>query len=143
MAEILVAADLVKRGYGVALPWGEDNDFDLLFWRPPSTRIERVQVKYTESDGCVVIIRARSQSLTNGRVKVVKKYTAEMIDWLAVYDATTDQIFYLPARELGSGMHEVSLRLVPARNNQRIGTRWAGDYRAPTIEAVGGHSSVG
>jgi hypothetical protein len=40
-----------------------------------------------------------------------------MVDWLAVYDVTTDGIFYIPAAELGGGMRELSLRLVPPRNN--------------------------
>jgi PD-(D/E)XK endonuclease len=30
LAELKVAADLVERGYRIALPFGEDNDFDLI-----------------------------------------------------------------------------------------------------------------
>ena len=47
MAEPIVAADLVKRGFRVAFPFGEDCDWDLLFWRPPALELERVQVKCT------------------------------------------------------------------------------------------------
>ena len=32
-----------------------------------------------------------------------KRYTATTIDWLAVYDHTTDRCFYLSATELGTG----------------------------------------
>jgi Holliday junction resolvase-like predicted endonuclease len=49
LAEMLVAADLVRRGYKVALPFGEDWDYDLIVDR--DGRLERVQVKYTESNG--------------------------------------------------------------------------------------------
>jgi hypothetical protein len=137
MAELIVAADLVKRGYRVAFPFGEDCDWDLLFWRPPSIELERVQVKYAESDGLVVPVRACSHSLTNGRVRATKRYTSATIDWLGVYDATTDGIFYVPAAELGDGMRLLSLRLAPTRNNQRVGIRMADDYRVPTIRATG------
>jgi PD-(D/E)XK endonuclease len=137
MAELIVAADLVKRGYRVAFPFGEDCDFDLLFWRPPSIELERVQVKYTASDGVVAYVRARSHSLTNGRVRATKKYTSRTIDWLAAYDATTEQIFYVPAAELGEGMSGMSLRLVPARNNQRARIRMADAYLVPTIRRLG------
>jgi hypothetical protein len=41
MAELIVAADLVKRGFRVAFPFGEDCDWDLLFWRPPDQELER------------------------------------------------------------------------------------------------------
>jgi hypothetical protein len=137
MAELVVAADLVKRGFRVAFPFGEDCDWDLLFWRPPSLELERVQVKYTESDGCVARVRSRSHSLTNGRVRATKKYTSQTIDWLVAYDATTDEIFYVPAAELGAGMSEITLRLAPARNNQQARVRMADDYRMPTIRPTG------
>jgi PD-(D/E)XK endonuclease len=137
MAELIVAADLVKRGYRVAFPFGEDCDWDLLFWHPGDRKLERVQVKYSESDGAVLEVRCSSQSLTNGRVRAVKRYTAEMIEWIAVYDATTDAIFYVPSSELGDGRIRMHLRLVGARNNQRIGIRMADDYRVPTIRPTG------
>lgn len=137
MAELIVAADLVKRGFRVAFPFGEDCDFDLIFWRPPSLDLERVQVKYGKSDGAVLSVRCSSQSLTNGRVRAVKRYTAAMIDWLAVYDATTGGVFYVPATELGDGRIRIHLRLTPARNNQRLRIRMADPYRTPTIRRTG------
>jgi PD-(D/E)XK endonuclease len=137
MAELIVAADLVKRGFRVAFPFGEDCDWDLLFWRPPSQALERVQVKYATSDRRVIPVRTCSHSLTNGRVRLTKRYTSAMVDWIAVYDVTTDGIFYIPAAELGNGMRELSLRLVAPRNNQRARVRMADDYRAPTIRDTG------
>lgn len=136
-AELLVAGDLAKRGFRIAFPYGEDCDFDLLFWRPPSIELERVQVKYATSDGAVVPVRPCSHSLTKGRIKATKRYTSATIDWLAVYDSTTERIFYVSAAEFGDGMRSMSLRLVPARNNQRSGIRMADDYSMPTIRAMG------
>src|SRR2546430_291368 len=95
LAEMLVAADLVRRGYKVALPYGEDWDYDLIVER--GDRLERVQVKYTESNGAVICVRARTHSLTNGRVIAVKRYTAALIDWLAVHDRTSDRCYYIHA----------------------------------------------
>jgi hypothetical protein len=127
LAELEVAADLQGRGYKVALPYGEDWDFDLILSRDDRT-LERVQVKYPRSDGRVISVRPRSQSLTNGRVRATKHYTAGMIDWLAVWDATTDRCFYVPAAELGGGMSELRLRLAPAANSQLRGIRMAARY---------------
>ena len=125
-AELAVALDIRRRGYRVAFPFGEDCDYDLVVDR--GDRLDRVQVKYTESDGCAVQVRCRSHSLTNGKVRVTKKYTAANIDWLAVFDATTGTSYYLPATLLGSGRAMLTLRLVPARNNQVAGTRNAEDF---------------
>jgi PD-(D/E)XK endonuclease len=122
----MIAADLIRRGYKIAIPYGEDWDFDLIVCR--DERLERVQCKYTRSNGEFIVLRARSQSLTNGRVRAVKLYTASMIEWLAVYDATSDRCYYVPASELGDGMNTMHLRLVAARNNQSRRVRPAGAY---------------
>lgn len=138
MAELIVAADLVKRGYRVAFPFGEDCDFDLIFWEPGTRDLQRVQAKYTQSDGSVVCVRCKSHSLTNGRVRAIKRYTPDTIDWIAVYDATTDRCYYVPSTELGdSGRDRLSLRLVAAKNNQQLRIRRAEDYGGPTIVAAG------
>jgi hypothetical protein len=132
LAELMVATDLRRRGFGIAFPYGEDNDFDLILIRPD--RLERVQVKYAESDGHVVRVKCLSHSLTNGRVRKTKRYTAATIDLLAVYDRTTDRCFYIPAAELGEGRSILHLRLSRARNGQVRGTRPADAYAEPPPE---------
>ena len=122
----MIAADLIRRGYKIAIPYGEDWDFDLIVCR--DGRLERVQCKYSTSNGIYITVRARSHSLTNGKVKATKRYTAATIDWLAIYDPTTDRCYYVPATELGTGMCEMRLRLQPTRNHQRRLVRLATDY---------------
>ena len=139
LAELKIAADLVSRGHKIALPWGEDWNFDLIVCRGGA--LERVQVKYGHSDGSVLPVRCRSHSLTNGKVRATKRYTARLIDWLAVWDATTDRCFYLPAAELGEGRSLLHLRLAPTRNGQRRGIRDAERYvdldSGPTMTRAG------
>jgi PD-(D/E)XK endonuclease len=126
-AELMVAADLARRGYRVAIPFGENSDYDLVVER--DDQLERVQVKSTESDGRVILVSCRSHSLTNGKVLRTKRYTAKTIDWLAVYDRTTSRCYYVPASELGpNGREMVSLRLTPTRNGQKLGIRYAQNY---------------
>ena len=52
LAELAVALDLRRRGYGVAFPFGEASAYDLIIER--GDKLERVQVKHTASDGHVV-----------------------------------------------------------------------------------------
>jgi PD-(D/E)XK endonuclease len=129
LAELMVATDLMRRGHKIAIPYGEDCDFDLVLIREDC--LQRVQVKHTRSDGSVISVRCRSHSLTNGKIRRIKHYTAETIDLLAVYDATSDRCYYLPATELGTGRSTLHLRLKPAKNGQRIGTRPAENYLEP------------
>jgi hypothetical protein len=127
LAELKVAADLRARGYRIAIPYGEDWDFDLILCRRDD-KLERVQVKYARSDGCVIEVQACSHSLTNGKVRATKYYTASMIDWLAVWEPVLDRCFYVPASELGTGMNHLALRLTPTRNGQVRRIRLAEHY---------------
>jgi PD-(D/E)XK nuclease superfamily protein len=127
LAELMVAADLRRRGNRILFPYGEDCDYDLVAERPDG-RFERVQVKYTTSDGAVIRVRCRSLSLTNGKVRATKKYTAAMIDWIGVYDATTERCYYVPATHLGEGRSYMHLRLTPARSGRRLGIHDAADF---------------
>lgn len=129
LAELMVAADLRRRGFGVAIPFGEDHDFDLILIR--DDQLERVQVKYTASDGVVVKVKCFSHSLTSGKIRKTKRYTPAIIDLLAVYDETSARCYYIPAAELGNGRSSLHLRLQPALNGQRLGTRTAADYLSP------------
>ena len=126
LAEMKVACDLLEKGYRVAIPFGEDCDYDLVVER--DERLERVQVKYARSDDGSLTIGCRSNSLTNGKVRPTKHYTPAMVDWMAVYDAA-DRCYYVPSHELGQhGRCGITLRTRPTRNNQQIGIRFAEDY---------------
>lgn len=111
----------------IAFPYGEDWDYDLILCRPDG-RLERVQVKHGRSDGRILTCWASSHSLTNGKIKATKRYTAAMIDWLAVWDCILDRCFYVPATELGKGMNNLTLRFATPLNNQNAGIRFAEMY---------------
>jgi hypothetical protein len=70
---------LRRRGCKLAIPYGEDCDYDLVIER--GGRLERVQVKHAESDDAVIAVKCCSHSLTAGRVRATKRYTAATIDW--------------------------------------------------------------
>jgi len=100
IGEAMVVADLRKRGFGVAIPFGHDVPFDLM----------------NQSNSAWVSYR----------------YTASDVDWLAVYDATTDRCYYIHS-SVFDGMSQLILRLAPPANNQRRFIRWARDYLHPTL----------
>ena len=130
-AEIEVARDLIRRGFRIAIPYGEDWDFDLIFQRPDSVSLERVQVKHASAKGRVIPVKCYSHSLTNGRVRHTKHYTAATVDWIAAFDPVSDRCYYVPSHELGGGRSIIHLRLGEAKNNQRVGIRFAADYLDP------------
>jgi hypothetical protein len=135
LAEMRVAADLLSRGFRIAIPFGEDCDYDLI--ADTGGDLHRIQVKFTQSDGRVLTVRCGSHSLTNGKVRRTKQYTADTIDWIAVYDRTSNRCYYVSAGELGTGRVRLHLRLQDTRNGQRKGIRFAGDYEGFPFPKLG------
>jgi hypothetical protein len=125
IGEAMVLADLQRKGYGVAIPFGHDLRFDLILIRKSSSELERVQCKYTESDGRVIDVRCASSSAW-----VRHTYSAAEVDWIAVYDATTSQCYYVHS-STWAGLTRPTLRLVPAANGQQRGVRLASAHLYP------------
>lgn len=118
---VMVLADALKRGYKVAIPVGEDWDYDSIVLR--KGKLERVQVKYTESDGKVIHVKCRSMNNWN-----IKKYTEKMIDWLAVYDKTSNECYYISSSFMGEGRSGMNIRLMKPKNNQKSLIHLAEDF---------------
>lgn len=128
LGEAMVLADLQRKGYGVAIPFGHDLPFDLVLIRKDSGALERVQCKYTESDGKRLNVRCTSTSAW-----VHHTYGAHEVDWIAVFDATTGRCYYVHSTTW-AGMVRPALRLAPAANGQRKGIRPADRYLYPELD---------
>ena len=89
IGEAMILADLQRQGHGIAIPFGHDLPFDLIVVRKEDGALEKVQCKYTTSNGRVVVANGRSSSAW-----VAHRYTRDEVDWIGVYDATTDRCFY-------------------------------------------------
>ena len=131
IGEAMILADLQRQGHGIAIPFGHDLPFDLIVVRKENGVLEKVQCKYTTSNGRVIFTKVTSTSAW-----VHHRYTRDEVDWIAVYDATTDECFYLPS-SLWDGQGTLNLRLAPTANGQakrvrfvRDFTRLAGDPRS-------------
>jgi hypothetical protein len=102
--------------------------------------LERVQCKYTESDGTAIDVRCGSTSAW-----VRHTYQATEVDWIAVYDATTDRCYYVHSSTWG-GLARPRLRITAAANGQQKGIRPAQDYvrpeLGPGVARAGGNASI-
>jgi hypothetical protein len=123
IGEAMVMADVLRRGYKVAIPVGEDWRYDLIVLR--NGNLERVQCKYTSSRGDFIYVACRSSNNWS-----VVRYTPEAVDWIAVYDTFTSKVYFVPSSFLGSGRAAISLRLMPPKNNQVKGILWAKDFES-------------
>ena len=121
IGEAVILADILRRGYKVALPLGEDWSYDLIVLKRQT--LERVQCKYTESKNGVIAVQCRSCNNW-----LTKKYKSTEIDWIACYDKISDKCYYIPSALLGSGRAIVHLRLTVPKNNQQKKVLFANDF---------------
>jgi hypothetical protein len=123
IAEAKIAAEAVALGVGVSKPLSPLR-YDLIF--DIDARLLRVQCKWANSNGEVVVVRCRtSRRGPNGYVR--SDYTCDEVDLIAAYCGELDRCYVLrldrfPAR------CAIQLRLRHTRNNQRRLINWADDF---------------
>ena len=119
VAELAVALRLMKEGWQVLIPYGENTRYDLVVER--DGRFLRVQIKYvTPKDG---VLRVNCRSSNNWSVF---QYTSEDIDVIAAYDAQSEQSYFVPVAQLRKGA--IRLRPLPPKNHQTHQVRFAREF---------------
>ncbi|MFA5930913.1 MAG: group I intron-associated PD-(D/E)XK endonuclease [archaeon] len=118
--ELRFAAEFIRKGWNVFLPYGEDSPIDLLIQK--NGEFKRIQIKSTKSKNGVLFGRLKSSNNWQ-----VKKYSKNEIDYFGLYDAESKSGYLLPI-EVVSGMTEITLRIEKSKNNQKKNIRDAKDY---------------
>ena len=120
VTEAAVLAALVRHGHAVLAPFGDAHSYDLAV-DPGDGSLVRVQCKTGRLKGARVDFN--SCSTDHGRGRQDYRGRAEVF---GVFCPPIDRVFIVPV-EIAAGF-VTSLRLEPARNNQRLRTRDADQY---------------
>ncbi|HKC63386.1 MAG TPA: group I intron-associated PD-(D/E)XK endonuclease, partial [Pyrinomonadaceae bacterium] len=121
-SEAIVLAAYTRMGFLVSLPFGSGAAYDLIV--DTGIRLVKIQVKTGwHHKGCLRYKGRRriKDSSHNG----MRRYRADEVDYFAVYDPDTDNIYIVPPISMGV---DGCLRLEPVLNGQRKFIRWAVDY---------------
>jgi hypothetical protein len=133
IAEAQVIAAAVKLGMGVWRPVVEGCRYDLIL--EAGDRLLRTQCKWANRGNDVVVIRGRTSRHTP-RGYVRTSYSAAEIEGIAGWCPDTAECYFIPIGEI-AGRRSMSLRLAPARNNQKLLVHWAAKYRLGAIAQLG------
>lgn len=123
--EACVLAALLKAGYAVLLPFGDNQRYDMVI--DDSESFKRVQCKTARTckrDSGAFEFHTCSSYAHRGGGR--KDYRGE-IEFFGVYYPETDSVYLVPVEEVGT--RQGTLRLQPARNGQQAGIRLADDYK--------------
>jgi len=118
--ELRFAAEFIRNGWNVFLPYGDDSPIDLLTQK--SGEYKRIQIKATRSKNGVLFGRLKSSNNWQ-----VKKYSKNEIDFFGIYDAENKKGYLLPIESV-EGMTEITLRINKTKNNQQKNVRDANDF---------------
>lgn len=121
ISEGQVVAHLLKLGYSVSMPFGNNQRYDLIW--DDGSRLWRVQVKTANfSKGCLIFSCASINGFTGARTP----YHGQ-IDVFLVYSPHTDKVYRVPVEETGTS--SIWLRVDPAHKfGPKSTIRWARDY---------------
>jgi hypothetical protein len=123
LAELKIAAAAAELGLGVARPL-DDERYDLILDLRPA--LLRVQCKWARRIGDVVTARLYTSRRGPEGLRDAR-YRSGEFDAFALYCPDVERCYLLPADEVVA-FRQVHLRLVPSRNNQFLGIRWARHY---------------
>ncbi len=130
IAELAVAYEATKLGIVVFRPMGEGSRYDLIF--DLGGRLLRVQCKWAPRRGEIVSVMCESRRRAIDGIRR-RAYTPAEIDAIAAYCPELERCYLLPVG-LVANRRGVSLRLAPAKNNQRMGMHWAHLYDFSAVD---------
>lgn len=119
VAELAVATRLMRDGWQVLLPYGENTRYDLVAEK--NGRFIRIRVKYVTPKAGTLEVNCQSSNDWS-----VLPYTAAEIDAFAVYNGGTGDIYYV--RVSKSRRTSMRVRLEPTKNHEKLYIRFAKDF---------------
>jgi prevent-host-death family protein len=128
VAELAIAAEAARLGLTVLMPMTEHERYDLVLGI--AGRLLRVQCKWGSCDGETIQVRLTSAYHSPTRGYVTRTYTPDEVDAVATYCEATGKCYLLPIERV-AGLGLFTLRLLPARNNQRASLNFAAEYEFP------------
>jgi len=124
-SELEVMGALIRNGYRIALPFGENHRYDLI--ADDGEQLYRVQVKTGRLRNGAIRVACHSSHAHRRKPgeRAIRSYRGQ-VDFLAVYCPETKKVYLLPESELVESFGH--LRVDPTKNRQSRRIRWARQY---------------
>jgi hypothetical protein len=121
-AELYVAHLLVRHGFTVLMPYGEDVRYDLVSEK--NGVFKRIQVKHVTPKGGTLEVQLRSSN----NYQIIRYSTAD-VDIVAAFNPEDRSVYFIPLSET-LNRNCLKLRLTGCKNNQQRRVIWAADFEA-------------
>jgi hypothetical protein len=136
LSEIMVLSALIRAGYYVSIPFGENHRYDLIAEK--DNVLYKIQVKSGRLRKGAILFACYSSHAHRGGG--MRRYTGE-IDLFGVYCADVDGVYLIPAADVSAWSW--SLRVESPKNGQSKKVRWASRYLLDPGRGGNGLRSIG
>ncbi len=119
LSEAKLMTALLDRGYVVAVPWGDNQRYDLILER--GGKFERVQIKTGRVAKGAIVVDAFSYTTKGGR-----GYQGQ-VEYIGVYCPQLKTAYLVPMERIGK--FGFNLRIDEPKNHQRKRILWAKDFQ--------------
>jgi hypothetical protein len=124
-SELEVMGALIRNGYRLALPFGENHRYDII--ADDGERLYRIQVKTGRlRKGAIRMACSSSHAHRRKPGEPTARSYRGQVDFLGVYCPETKKVYLLPESELVESF--AHLRVDPTRNRQARKIRWARQF---------------
>ena len=126
IGEAMAIVEFTQCGFVVSKPLSNNARYDLIVDKNNS--LYRVQVKTTQSvkDG-KMIFSTKTMNYTQGLLKSIR-YEKDEVDLFFLYCVENNWKGIFNAKEVEQIPTELKIRVIPPRNGQKVGIRFAEDY---------------
>jgi hypothetical protein len=122
LTEVIILAELVKHGYEVLLPWGDNQRYDMALDLGDG-RMLRAQCKTGRLRSGTILFEARS---VNWNTKMHRDYRGQA-DVFLVYCYETRKVYWRDVSDVGTATGSLCVD-----STQRVaGVHWAADHELP------------
>ena len=125
IGEVLTLAEMVKRGIPVAIPYGDNQRYDLI--AEFNGKLNRIQIKYcsqvSENDAIICPCASSTNHTTN------KHYTTYVgdVDYFVFYLVPWDQLILVPIEDVGD-KKSVTFRKTETKSGSKVTSHFVQDY---------------
>lgn len=119
IGELIVATELLRTGWHVAFPYGENLKYDIVAEKEGV--FKRIQVKAVTPQNGVLRVNCRASNNWS-----VLHYTPKDFEMLAVADLTNRKVYFIPSGRMTRNL--INLRISPPKNGQKRKVNLAEDF---------------
>jgi PD-(D/E)XK endonuclease len=124
LSEVMVIAALVRGGYLVSIPFGENHRYDVI--ADDGMKLLRIQVKTGRLRGGAINFMCSSSHQHRRSGPTASRPYFGQVEYLAVFCPQNGKVYLVPESEMVATKGH--LRVAPCLNRQARKIRWAAEY---------------